>query len=184
MYIIISTEPKIFKPITYPNVRQGLYSISNYGDIYSHIQHKILKQVVNKNGYCEAYLRAITKTRINVTVHRLVAWEFCKGYDDTHYIVNHLDSCRSNNYYENLEWCTPSENTIHGFTDGEINRYGENNHTNKYSLDTILDIKHKIELGMRDIEIMNSYGYKKTRDNIPFRDLIYSVRHKKTWSHI
>lgn len=184
MFIIIATEPKIFRDITYPGVRPGKYMISNYGDIYSKFQNKLLKTVINRDGYEEAYLRSLTKKKMNITVHRLVAWEFCDGYDEVHNNVNHKNTVRHYNYYENLEWVTPSENTIHGFNHGYIKRRGEDSYTNKYPESMVRDIKNMIDDGMRDIEIMNVYGYKRTRDNISLRDLIYGIRHKRIWTHI
>lgn len=92
---------------------EGLYKVSEYGDVmslnYNRTEKKgLLKQRKNKDGYMYVNLckNGIVKT---LMVHRLVATAFCEGAD---YFpeVNHIDEDKTNNYYENLEWCTKEYN--------------------------------------------------------------------------
>lgn len=50
-------------------------------------------------------------------VHRLVAQEFCKGYDDI-LVVNHIDGNKQNDEAKNLECVTRSENDLHAYDHG------------------------------------------------------------------
>ena len=54
-------------------------------------------------------------SNIKIRVHRLVAWEYCIGYDPENGVdvVNHIDYNRRNNHKNNLEWCTTSYNNSH-----------------------------------------------------------------------
>lgn len=45
-------------------------------------------------------------------VHRLVAMCFLEKTNEKN-IVNHKDGNKKNNHFDNLEWCTSSENTQH-----------------------------------------------------------------------
>lgn len=46
-------------------------------------------------------------------VHALVAKYFVPGKSDIRNQVNHIDADKRNNYYLNLEWVSPRENTAH-----------------------------------------------------------------------
>lgn len=90
---------------------EGLYQISNFGNVYSKITNKKLKPFANEKGYLRVELRK-NKSRKNFKVHRLVAIMFISnpnGYNE----VNHIDGNKQNNKIENLEWCSHKCNMIH-----------------------------------------------------------------------
>lgn len=108
---------EIFRYITYPDVRPYSYVVSNYGNIISLISNQLLTKH-NSRGYENVTLRSSNNKQrkdIKLRVHRLVAWEFCEGYDPDNGcdIINHIDRNRSNNRADNLEWCTSSHNNLH-----------------------------------------------------------------------
>lgn len=101
---------------------EGLYQVSNLGKVKSlsrkikeknnrlrMINEKILKQAIDKNGYCKVTLSK-NKERLIFSVHRLVATMFIPNKNN-YPCVNHIDSNRQNNNVSNLEWCTHKENT-------------------------------------------------------------------------
>ena len=99
----------------------GMYEISSYGRLWSNITHKFLKTYVNSDGYLLATfpINGVKKRR---TMHRLVAEAFIPNPGEKPQI-NHIDANRTNNRIDNLEWCTPSENTLHSFKIGTSKRY-------------------------------------------------------------
>lgn len=76
--------------------------------------NRYLKLQPNKgNGYCYARLyKDDGKTYEHISVHRLVALHFMDNPHDLP-VVNHIDTNRSNNHIENLEWVTVAENLTH-----------------------------------------------------------------------
>lgn len=105
---------------------QGLYQVSNMGDVKSlskiiktkgnglrNTKERILKPGITKYGYKQVTLskNGITKS---YTIHRLVAYNFCDNLHDKP-IINHKDGIKINNIYTNLEWCTYSENLQHAY---------------------------------------------------------------------
>ena len=93
---------------------EGIYRVSEYGDVMSigYGKKKILKPRMNGYGYLIVDLYKNGKCN-HYKVHRLVATAFCEGAD---YFpeVNHIDEDKTNNHYENLEWCTREYNNNYG----------------------------------------------------------------------
>jgi hypothetical protein len=92
----------------------GDYLISNHGRVKSFKRNKngiIMKPSVNKTNYLYLELKYNTK-RKKFYIHRLVAESFIKNSNpDKYNQVNHIDENKQNNYFENLEWCSPQYNT-------------------------------------------------------------------------
>lgn len=75
-----------------------------------------------KTGYMRVYMRQVsTNKRKDRYIHRLVAEYFLPPVEGkTH--VNHIDSDRSNNHVDNLEWCNQKENNKHAMDYGYMTR--------------------------------------------------------------
>lgn len=91
---------------------EGLYQISNLGNVKSLKNNKTKKEKVLKlairNGYLKVDL-CKNKTRKTYLVHRLVANAFLPN-PHNYPCVNHKDESRTNNVVTNLEWCTHKYN--------------------------------------------------------------------------
>ncbi len=101
-----------WKPINeYPT-----YVVSNTGKVKNTTTGTILKQYINKKGYCGIGIRVNGKS-MYIKVHRAVAKAFISNPDNKP-TVNHIDGNKSNNLVHNLEWATYSENMQHAFDNG------------------------------------------------------------------
>jgi len=146
---------------------EGIYQISNYGDIkrLSHtVERKkqgnfnvpeiILKASVTPKGYLRIQLSK-NGSKTNYMVHRLVALHFINNLEDKPQI-NHKDTNKKNNYYKNLEWCDNSENQLHAY---------------KNDLQKIKYIVHCLELNLTTLGCgemkrkLKELGYKKARES-------------------
>lgn len=100
---------------------EGLYKVSNKGNVRSvdrinHIGRKysgrMLRSAYDKDGYLQVALCKNGKMKTK-KIHRLVAETFIpnpNGFSE----VNHKDEIKTNNYVENLEWCTRKYNVNYG----------------------------------------------------------------------
>ena len=96
------------------------YEVSTYGRVRRISTGKILKGG-NHKRYITVALHS-NGIRSDRYVHRLVAQAFIPNDNpEEKKYVNHLDHNIQNNYVENLEWCTPSENIMHGWKNGLYN---------------------------------------------------------------
>lgn len=71
-----------------------------------------MKQSMHDKGYKTVSLTKDGKTKL-VFVHRIVAEAFLDNPDNLS-MVNHKDEDKTNNFLENLEWCTAAYNRTYG----------------------------------------------------------------------
>lgn len=97
---------------------EGLYQVSNYGDVRSlprngtvnYIKEKA--QQTDKDGYKIVKLRKNNNPKM-VKVHRLVALAFAEKENGKD-IVDHINGVRHDNRVTNLRWVTNRENVMFG----------------------------------------------------------------------
>ena len=97
----------------------GLYMISNMGNIYSNITHKQMKPRRDRDGYLLVNLHSPSGKSRTEKVHRLVALHFCEKKDGCTE-VNHIDCDRTNNNASNLEWVSHRENIMWQAANGTL----------------------------------------------------------------
>lgn len=177
----ICAKQEIWKDI---KEHEGYYMVSNLGRVKTldrwrncplnkKIKYlrkgKILKQMKDKSGYLLVSLYKNKKAR-RWLVHRLVAETFIPNSENKPQ-VNHKDGNKQNNNVENLEWCTPQENTIHAFNN-KLNRHVRK--VKQYDLDgnyiktweRILDIEKELGYAHQHICRCCQHKLKKTHGYI------------------
>lgn len=128
------------------------YQVSNFGQIKSlkNKTEKILHLDKDRHGYMNVKL-CKNGTVKKFKVHRLVAMAFIEnpnGFPE----INHKDGNKENNFVENLEWVTRSQNIRHAFDTGLKSpsisgcvqyhkpSYGESNGSHKLTRQDVNDI--------------------------------------------
>jgi uncharacterized FAD-dependent dehydrogenase len=93
---------------------EGLYQVSSLGNIKNIKTNRVFNGYIQNTGY-----PTVTLKNKKYSIHRLVALAFIDNPLQKPQ-VNHIDSDRTNNKVENLEWCTHSENMQHAFKVGAM----------------------------------------------------------------
>ena len=100
--------------------------VSTYGRLRNSKTGTVYRLHENQKGYIQVCVAKGRKSKKVIKMHKAVAETFLDGF-----VVNHIDGDKKNNVVENLEWCTPSQNTIHAYKTGlmpkDMNK-GEKNH--------------------------------------------------------
>lgn len=97
---------------------EGLYQVSNFGNVRNVKTNKILKCSSDKLGYLRVYLYK-NKKRKTEMLHRLIASTFIPNPQNKP-IINHINGCKNCNEISNLEWVTAKENSIHAVNNNLI----------------------------------------------------------------
>lgn len=95
---------------------EGLYQISNFGNVKSLITNKILKPSIDRYGYTR-FSATRDKKQKTLRIHRLVGECFISNPNNLPQL-NHIDGNKLNNNYLNLEWCSDSDNKKHAYKQG------------------------------------------------------------------
>lgn len=86
------------------------FYVSRYGDVAKFEKSYREYHLLSKTPNCRSgYLYTAIGDK-NLSVHRLVAIYFVPGRSDEKNTVNHIDGNKTNNRWDNLEWCSQAEN--------------------------------------------------------------------------
>lgn len=91
------------------------YLIDVNGVIYNSKFKRYIKVKLEKSGYLRVQLH--NKCNKNFYLHRLIAETFIENPNNLK-SINHINGIKTDNRIENLEWCTPSENLLHAYSNG------------------------------------------------------------------
>ena len=146
---------------------EGIYQVSNLGNVKSYKTGLIRNYYLEKNGYYSITLRknGIGKTR---KVHQLVAESFLNhkrcGFE---LVINHIDLDKTNNKVENLEIVTNRENSNRKHLKSTSKYIGVHwNKEDKKWKSTITINKELKYLGSFNDELEASEAYQKALLNI------------------
>lgn len=93
---------------------EGLYKISNQGQVLNVRRNKLLNPYIDADGYLQVGLSMKGKGR-RFRVHRLVAMAFIENAENKPE-VDHINTKKTDNRVINLRWVTPHENHMNHIT--------------------------------------------------------------------
>src|SRR6187401_2825832 len=89
----------------------GIYKINSKGEVYKRVNPEM-----STTGYKTVRIHLNGKST-HKSIHRLLMSAFVPNPENKPF-VNHIDGDKLNCSLDNLEWCTPSENTQHAYDTG------------------------------------------------------------------
>jgi predicted XRE-type DNA-binding protein len=157
---------------------EGLYQISNLGNVKSLGNNKFRKEKILKNGKTNCGYKTVCLSRNSTyktyTIHRLIALHFIENKMNKR-TVNHINGIKIDNRVENLEWNTTSENTKHAYDNGLIKVSKAENHVNaKLSNKQVLQIR-LIGRNLKQKQIAEIYGITQTNVSNVLNNKYYKI---------
>jgi len=150
---------------------EGLYKVSNFGEVYSSYKKKLLTPVKN-SGYHSFNLHKNKSGKI-IKAHRIVMEAF-KGKSSL--TINHINGVKTDNRLENLEYCSHRDNLLHAFRLGLKCCKGENNSQNKLVEEDVHCIHSLLKQGMLQKDIAKKFNV-----SVP---TISDIKRGHTWRHL
>ena len=166
---------------------ENLYQISNQGRVKSlakewtagnHnsiLKHDDMIMTLKKDhpGYYYVSLHKNGKAK-QCKVHRLVLQAFSPNPENKPQ-ANHKDGVKTNNYLDNLEWSTNSENIQHAYDTGLNSNKGERNPRSKLNADIVKNIRDN-KYNLNRFEFAACYGV--------CVSTIEKIINNKLWAHV
>lgn len=165
---------------------EGLYEISNVGRVRSldrMVKAKVwylIKGIILKPIMSAEYPRVNLCNRSNgvrskyFLIHRLVAIAFILNPENKRE-VNYKDGIKTNNFADNLEWVTSSENQKHAFAIGlSVGNKGSANPRSVLKERQVLQIKKLLLKNVRNPIIARKFGVSDSA--------ISAIKNKTHWS--
>ena len=152
---------------------EGLYQVSNLGNVKSLRNNKILKSRKNRYGYLYVVF-SVNMARKTFSVHGLVAKVFIENKENK-LEVNHKNGIKTDNRVENLEWCTLQENHRHARDNG-LTIAGEKNGSSKLKWEEVEQIRREYIKGSA---VTGTYGLAKKYNVSQY--CIYRIVIGKNW---
>lgn len=164
---------------------EGLYDVSSCGEVrgtaklvvgnhlspYRTIPERA-KRVSLLKGYPAVTLFRNGNRKL-IKVHRLVAEAFIPN-DMNLPMINHIDSNKTNNSVNNLEWCDASHNARHKAAAGRCNSpVGERSGTCKLTEEQVIEIRNSKHTNS---SLARQYGISTSQ--------IQRIKTKTRWSHL
>ncbi|MCW3111318.1 MAG: endodeoxyribonuclease [Segetibacter sp.] len=160
----------VFKHIKISSL--GRFIVSGKKPSYPYID----KKNTPHGGYRKIRISIGLYTTKLCLAHRLVAETFIPNPENKPFI-NHINSVRDDNRIENLEWCTPKENTHHALNTGRLTAViGSNNHSSKLTEVDVEDILIMLKAGYLHAVISEIYGIDGSA--------IARIKSNKVWCHV
>lgn len=158
------------------------YIVSSNGDVGSRKKGglKMMVPVNSGRGYRVVCLSQNGKQK-NHYVHHLVAKLFLGPKPSPQHELNHIDGNKANNSDRNLEWVTPSENSLHRLrvlrqphTHG-VSR-GEDNGFSKLKIPQVRAIRERLAAGEPHVSIAPDYSISSS--------VVSNIARKKSWAWV
>lgn len=151
---------------------EGLYKVSDTGEIYSVISDRLLKvDLLGKYPQIKLYSKlGVKKSHL---IHRLAYSSFVGDIPDR-YCINHIDGNKFNNSLLNLECVTYSENNLHALRTGlKVSPTGSKWHRSKLREEQVKEIKLFLSQGKTNTSISKLFNV--------HRVTISDISRGKTW---
>ena len=133
------------------------YRVTRDGEVIGKRGKRMIGHV-DRCGYRNVLLTENGRGK-NYLVHRLVLETFSPVPNMENLFVNHKNGNKLDNRFDNLEWCTRSENTKHSYRNGlqkrATNQHGTYRVISEADIDIIRDLHHR---GYWDFEIAKEIG--------------------------